>query len=300
MAEYKFSCPRCGQHLECAVGSIGAQIDCPSCEQSIIIPSPKVSVSKGASSAPVAEMESPPASRKMLIYVGIFGIVVGLAIVTGSYFSLGPHPAKQVEAAKPKPKPKAVPPGADSLNLSGWVKGPTPPAWVKLVRSGNAFTGYYSTNDSDWTLLRSVNVPMSASALAGLAVSAHSNGELNTTKFDNVTVGSSLFDPTDGDVGTVGIPGSATQNNGVYLVSGSGADIFGADDQFNYDYQSVSGDVTLVARVVSENCKQGYAKSGVMFRESLATNSANVHVVMSPINGVCMEARMGVAAKPGQ
>lgn len=27
------------------------------------------------------------------------------------------------------------------------------PSWLKLVRSGSAYTGYYSTNGTDWTRL---------------------------------------------------------------------------------------------------------------------------------------------------
>ena len=38
MAEFKFSCPQCGQHIQCDPGYSGAQINCPSCQQSIVVP----------------------------------------------------------------------------------------------------------------------------------------------------------------------------------------------------------------------------------------------------------------------
>jgi hypothetical protein len=38
MAEFKFSCPQCGQHIECDTGYSGAQINCPSCQQAIVVP----------------------------------------------------------------------------------------------------------------------------------------------------------------------------------------------------------------------------------------------------------------------
>jgi regulation of enolase protein 1 (concanavalin A-like superfamily) len=179
----------------------------------------------------------------------------------------------------------------DSLNVSGWVNGLKPPTWVKLVRSGNTFMGYYSTDGLTWTLLHSVDVPMSTNVTAGLAVCAHSNGSLNITKFDNVMMTPS-FPLEDTDVGVVGIAGSVNLSNGVYTASGSGKEIYGNDDQFNYDYQSVNGDVTLIARVVLEDSTRAYAQSGVMIRETLATDSANVNVVMSPTIGVCMDVRM--------
>jgi outer membrane lipoprotein-sorting protein len=38
MAEFKFSCPQCGQHIQCDTGYSGAQINCPSCQKSIVVP----------------------------------------------------------------------------------------------------------------------------------------------------------------------------------------------------------------------------------------------------------------------
>jgi outer membrane lipoprotein-sorting protein len=38
MAEFKFACPQCGQHIQCDSGYSGAQINCPSCQQSIVVP----------------------------------------------------------------------------------------------------------------------------------------------------------------------------------------------------------------------------------------------------------------------
>jgi regulation of enolase protein 1 (concanavalin A-like superfamily) len=96
---------------------------------------------------------------------------------------------------------------------------------------------------------------------------------------------------TDADVGTVGIAGSASYNSGTFMVSGSGADIWTTADGFNYAYQSVSGDQTVIARVVSEDQTAGYAKAGVMIRESLAADAVNAAVLITPTNGVAMEVR---------
>ena len=38
MAEFKFSCPQCGQHIQCDTSYSGSQIDCPSCHQLIFVP----------------------------------------------------------------------------------------------------------------------------------------------------------------------------------------------------------------------------------------------------------------------
>jgi DNA-directed RNA polymerase subunit RPC12/RpoP len=38
MSEYKFSCPRCAQHLSCDEAICGRQIQCPACNHLITIP----------------------------------------------------------------------------------------------------------------------------------------------------------------------------------------------------------------------------------------------------------------------
>ncbi len=38
MAEFKFSCPQCGQNIQCGTGYSGTQINCPVCQQAIAVP----------------------------------------------------------------------------------------------------------------------------------------------------------------------------------------------------------------------------------------------------------------------
>jgi hypothetical protein len=40
MAEFKFFCPQCGQHIQCDTSFSGTQIDCPICKQSVAVPQP--------------------------------------------------------------------------------------------------------------------------------------------------------------------------------------------------------------------------------------------------------------------
>jgi outer membrane lipoprotein-sorting protein len=56
MAEFKFSCPQCGQHIQCDTGYAGAQINCPSCQQSIVVPQ-----APRSAAAPPAAPVPPPA-----------------------------------------------------------------------------------------------------------------------------------------------------------------------------------------------------------------------------------------------
>jgi DNA-directed RNA polymerase subunit RPC12/RpoP len=41
MAEFKFFCPDCGQHIQCDTSYGGSQINCPVCQQTIVVPKPR-------------------------------------------------------------------------------------------------------------------------------------------------------------------------------------------------------------------------------------------------------------------
>ncbi|HXB61111.1 MAG TPA: hypothetical protein VNU95_16180 [Candidatus Acidoferrales bacterium] len=40
MAEFKFSCPACGQNITCDTAYVGSETNCPACQRSIIVPRP--------------------------------------------------------------------------------------------------------------------------------------------------------------------------------------------------------------------------------------------------------------------
>jgi hypothetical protein len=70
-----------------------------------------------------------------------------------------------------------------------WLGSATPPNWLKLVRSGNVFTMYGSTNGVNWTPLgTSQTVTMAPSVYVGLAVSNRNTSSLATATFDNVSI----------------------------------------------------------------------------------------------------------------
>lgn len=88
----------------------------------------------------------------------------------------------------------------------------------------------------------------------------------------------------DQDVGSVAAAGSANDASGVFTVQGSGADIFGTADGFNYCYQTISGNFTLTARLTSAGGTgvNGGATSGLMLRESTAANSRHLTIYSEP------------------
>jgi hypothetical protein len=100
----------------------------------------------------------------------------------------------------------------------------------------------------------------------------------------------------DQDIGGPGVAGSASYSGGTFTVKGSGTDVWGTTDQFHYVYQTLSGDATLIARVASIENTHGWAKAGVMIRESLAANSAFAMMVESAGVGVAFQRRLTTGA----
>lgn len=67
------------------------------------------------------------------------------------------------------------------------------PVWVKLVRVGDLFSGFYSPDGTNWTQAGTEQIEMNGPVLAGLAVSAHNNSALNTSTFTNVSLPATTF-----------------------------------------------------------------------------------------------------------
>jgi hypothetical protein len=96
---------------------------------------------------------------------------------------------------------------------------------------------------------------------------------------------------SDTDVGAPGQAGSATFSGGTFTVNGGGSDIWSRSDNFHYASVSLTGDVTITARVASQQNTNAWAKSGVMIRATTAANSAYVFVFVTPGHGVNMQYR---------
>jgi regulation of enolase protein 1 (concanavalin A-like superfamily) len=94
------------------------------------------------------------------------------------------------------------------------------------------------------------------------------------------------------DIGAVGLAGIATYgSSGTYLVTGAGADIFGTADACHYLYQSLTGDGTIFAQVTGADNTDPWAKAGVMMRNTLDANAADVATVVTPGNGASFQYR---------
>lgn len=84
-------------------------------------------------------------------------------------------------------------------------------------------------------------------------------------------------------------------NNGTrtdyYTVSGGGTDIWGSSDQFRYTYMELNGDGSLAVDLSDQTNSNGWAKAGIMFRETADATSKNAFVAITPSNGINFQAR---------
>src|SRR5208282_5475049 len=71
------------------------------------------------------------------------------------------------------------------------LSGAGTPYWVKLVRSGSTFSGYYSSNGVDWVQVgSSQTINMAQSVYVGLALTCFSQSPLSSATIDSVSVNS--------------------------------------------------------------------------------------------------------------
>jgi outer membrane protein assembly factor BamB len=184
--------------------------------------------------------------------------------------------------------------GDSTTQLTGVTNGA--PIYVEVMRTGDSYTAYTSTDGVNWTAYpdSTVTIPdLSGSILGGMADTSHSQFVTSTAVFNNFTFTSgtsSLPVPwSDSDVGNPTLAGSASYANGVFTVNGAGGDIWGTLDQENYVSQSLTGDGSIVARVTSQSDTDPWAKSGVMIKQSTASGSAYALLAVTPGNGINFE-----------
>src|SRR5260370_16528359 len=123
-------------------------------------------------------------------------------------------------------------------------------------------------------------VTWSDSTISVLVPSAASSGTFAVT-VNGQTANTSSFTVTalpsgwsDGDVGSVGVAGSASYANGIFTVAGAGQGTLASADGIHFMYQPLSGDGQIVARVVS--LPRSSAQAGSMILDTLTPGAPNI------------------------
>ena len=86
------------------------------------------------------------------------------------------------------------------------------------------------------------------------------------------------------DIGTT--DGSTNESGGTWTITADGSDIWGSSDAFHFAYVPMSGDGQMVARVVEIGAgTDGWARGGVMIRETLEADSKHVTITITAGEG---------------
>lgn len=92
-----------------------------------------------------------------------------------------------------------------------------------------------------------------------------------------------------GDVGQAGI--TYYDSKATFILEGAGNDIWDVADAFQFAYQPFVGDGSIIGLVTSLQDTDGYAKAGLMLRESLDPGARNVLVFVTPTSGTGFQYR---------
>jgi len=63
-----------------------------------------------------------------------------------------------------------------------------PNGWVRLVRQGNTFISYGSSNGTTWTVIGQTTMSLPSTLYVGMAVSSRQNGAATTAQFRDLSM----------------------------------------------------------------------------------------------------------------
>ncbi len=99
------------------------------------------------------------------------------------------------------------------------------------------------------------------------------------------------------DVGAAGVAGSMSQSGTTFTVRGSGSDIWGTADAFQFVHQKLRYNGEVIARVAGITNTHGWAKAGVMFRSDLTPGAAYAFMPLTPTSGASFQYRTAAGAQ---
>jgi hypothetical protein len=204
-------------------------------------------------------------------------------------------------AAPPPPPPVISNVQAATTSTGATISWTTSTAASSQVVYGTT-AAYGSVSANDPTLVTSHTV-----AIAGLApgttyhyqpVSVDGFGQSAASSdatFATVTASASCPSPWScADIGSPALAGSESVSGGTWTIKAGGADIYGTADQLHFDWQTLPGDGSVSAHVVSQTTTSSWAKAGVMLRATTDAGSLNYAVFITPGNGITVQYRNAV------
>lgn len=181
--------------------------------------------------------------------------------------------------------------------FTGWGSNGTPKQLFRM----------YNIIDAAYTMRKGIPAPFTVAMRDRLGENAATFLYRKSADASTAVVPSPLQHPvatavtnlTHADVGATGLAGSAVYSDGSWRVHGAGAGIpvpvLQSKDAFNFAFQKVSGNITIVARIKAMDNTDVAARAGIMFRESLREDARFTGLFMQPDNRIASTWR-GAAA----
>ena len=160
-----------------------------------------------------------------------------------------------------------------------------------VVAGSTSSTSYQDTGLANGTAYYYVVAATNANGTGAVSAEASARPQANSLPPGWVSGDVGISKLWNGDAGDVGFAGSASLSGGTYTLSGSGIDIWGTADSFQYAWRAVVGDCTIIARVASLQDNDPWAKAGLMIRETRQFDSANALTALSAQNGTLFSYR---------
>ena len=178
-----------------------------------------------------------------------------------------------------------------SLHTAGLFE--SAPHWVRLTRTGGSLSAYTSIDGVTWSLVDTQALTLAETVYVGMAVTSHEPTMRASATFSSVTLTRTgiASGEASADIGAPAIAGSVRQAGGTYTMTAAGQDIWDKADQFHYVYRQVTGDIDVRARVSSLGATDGWAKAGVMIRETVSPGSRHAFAAMTAENGYVLQHR---------
>ncbi len=190
----------------------------------------------------------------------------------------------------------------------------TAPVYLKVTRYSSGpsiyFSAYSSADGTAWTLVPGSTqvLAMGGTLLAGFGITSHAQGTGSAVTLDTVAVTPEESPPPGlcptgwscSDIGGALPAGSDTLANGTWSEVGGGGDIWGTADAFHLAAQTLNGDGTVSAHVVSQQNTNAWAKAGVMLRATTDPGSPYYAALVTPGHGIAVQWRGTQAGSTAQ
>jgi regulation of enolase protein 1 (concanavalin A-like superfamily) len=198
------------------------------------------------------------------------------------------------DAADPEGRLLSVDFYVDSTLMSRDTSAPYAASWPVTAAGTYSLTAVAHDQDGGSTTSAAVSITARTNTAYDVA------GASTTSVPATVTVSGSSGGLPAGqqsrDIGSPDVAGSAAFVNGAYTITAGGSDIWRASDEFHFVYQQVTADTELIARVASIGQTHEWSKAGVMVRETLAADSANVSMLLTAGKGYSFQERSTAGA----